>query len=99
MADVVWHDDALKRAVAEASRPAVAERTAQICASANSIGGGFRTGFYHRDHKSPAVGGTAASYTSDVEEHAGLPVGIVQTGNYAAMVDNARNNTLLKARG
>ena len=45
------------------------------------------------------MGGTQPSYGADVETHGGAPVGIVYTANYAAMRDNAQNNTLLKSIG
>lgn len=99
MGSVIWDDDALKEVVAKAARPAIEAKTGQITSAANAASAGFRTGYYHRDHKSPAVGGTQPRYTGDVEEHDGWPVGLVNTGNYAAMKDNHQNNTLLKARG
>lgn len=83
-------------------RMAVAKATDATAARANALSAGFRTGLYHRDHKSPAVGNTQPKYASALGESKrkpAIPVGLVYTGNYAAMKDNAQNNTLLKARG
>jgi len=90
----------LKKAVnnAEGLVPLLERRSAEIAAKANSLSSGFRTGRYHVDHKSPPVGGTAPVYLSNVRDMGKGPVGIVHTGNYAAMKDNHQNNTLLKAR-
>lgn len=73
--------------------------TRRVLEQANALGSSFRTGLYHRDHRSPAVGDTQAAYAGGVETHHGMPVGIVHTANYAAMRDNAENNTLLKSIG
>lgn len=91
----------LERAVnfAEGTKAALASKSSAIASTANSMGSGFRTGKYHRDHKSPAVGGTSPVYVSDVEMGRKGYVGIVHPKNYAAMKDNYLNNTLLKAKG
>ena len=73
--------------------------TRAIYEAANSMGSSFRTGLYHRDHKSPAVGHTPPVYMGNVEMHHGTPVGIVGTLNYSSRCDNARNNTLIKSIG
>ncbi|WP_405735831.1 hypothetical protein [Bifidobacterium sp.] len=101
MADVEVRIDAkaLRRAASVAARPQIESATSRICGTANALGAPFRTGLYHRNHQSPAVGNTQPSYGADVETHGGVPVGIVHTGNYAAMRDNAQNNTLLKSIG
>lgn len=66
--------------------------------TANALSSGFRTGYYHRDHKSPAVGGTQPAYMAKTGRPRGIvPVGIVYTANYAAQKDNMLHNTLLKA--
>ena len=74
-------------------------RTAQCVNAANAMSAGFRTGRYHPGHRSPSVGGTQPVYEGDVMEGRRGLVGIVHSANYAAMLDNHRNNTLLKARG
>lgn len=91
----------LERAVnfAEGTKAALQSRSSEISAKANSFGASFRTGKYHRDHKSPAVGGTQPHYESDVQMGRKGYVGIVHPANYAAMKDNYLNNTLLKAKG
>lgn len=97
---VVWDDAAIGRLCAsQPARDAVREKTEEVQGRAQSLGGGFRTGLYHRDHKSPAVGNTPAVYESNVRDYGSASVGIVYTGNYSAMKDNSRNNTLLKAIG
>lgn len=99
MASITWNDRALKDVVAAAAKPEVEAATSRVIAAANSLSSGYRTGLYHRNHESPAVGNTQPRYAGDVQEFGGWPVGIAYTGNYAAMKDNAENNTLLKARG
>lgn len=98
---IQWNDAALGRIIGKAPevQAEVEAATRRIWSSANAMGSGFRTGLYHRDHESPAVGNTQAAYDGDVEVKRNAVVGIVHTGNYAAMRDNAENNTLLKARG
>ena len=92
-------EKALLRVAGAAARPEVEAATARIEAAANAKGAPFRTGLYHRGHMSPAVGNTQPVYSSDVETHGVMPVGLVHTGNYSAMRDNAKNNTLLKSIG
>lgn len=74
-------------------------RTAQCVNAANAMSSGFRTGTYHRDHRSPGVGNTQPVYVGDVTEGRRGIVGIVHPANYAAMLDNHENNTLLKVKG
>lgn len=101
MGSVQWNDAALGRIVGKAPEvQAEVERcTKEIWQRANALSSGYRTGLYHRDHESPAVGNTQPAYDGDVELKRNAVVGIVHTANYAAMKDNAENNTLLKARG
>ena len=80
---------------------AVTNKASAISGNANALGAGFRTGYYHRDHKSPAVGGTAPEYGYEKAEKS-TKYGYVSTVhplNYAAMKDTYQNNTLLKAKG
>lgn len=72
-------------------------KTSSTAAKANSLGSGYRTGLYHRDHRSPAVGNTQPSYGGDVQRRGTGYVGIVHPLNYAAMKDNHLHNTLLKS--
>lgn len=101
MADVEFKidDDALANLVggSQGTFSLVARKTDAVASNANAMSAGFRTGFYHRDHKSPAVGGTQPHYKHDVQRRGRNPVGIVVTGNYAAMKDNHLHNTLLKS--
>lgn len=98
---VEWDFAALKRAAGTDPEviAALTSRTNQIVTRANGMGAGFRTGRYHRDHRSPAVGGTAAVYEGNVQRVRDGQIGIVYTANYAAQKDNLENNTLLKAKG
>lgn len=101
MADVVIKiDDAKLRKLAfgsDGTKSLVESATSQVTSNANAMGAGFRTGLYHRDHKSPAVGNTQPVYKGDVRKFGRKYVGIVVTGNYAAMKDNHLHNTLLKS--
>ncbi len=106
MADVrIEIDERKLRKVAfesDACYQLVLQKRDQSEAMANSLGSGYRTAKYHRDHKSPAVGGTQPKYggsTSRLRTSDGvsIPVGIVVTKNYAAMKDNMLHNTLLKS--
>ena len=84
---------------AKGTESALRAKTDSITSRANAMSAGFRTGKYHRDHKSPAVGGTQPEYSGDVQLGRKGYVGIVHPANYAAMKDNYQNNTLLKAKG
>lgn len=97
---VVIDREALKRACAEAAAPLVQSMTESGIADANASSAGFRTGIYHRNHRSPGVGNTQPRYAGDVIRMDGYwPVGIVHPANYAAMRDNMENNTLVKVAG
>lgn len=101
MGSIQWNEAALGRLIGKAPEVQceVDAATRRIWSAANAMSSGYRTGLYHRDHKSPAVGNTQPAYDGDVEVRRNAVVGIVHTGNYAAMKDNFENNTLLKARG
>lgn len=97
--EVVINDAKLRQAVDDAQgiRGKLSTVTNATIASANNMSAGFRTGFYHRDHKSPAVGGTQPEYGGNVTKGPNGYVGIVHPKNYAAMKDNHLHNTMLKA--
>ena len=82
---------------AEGLRSLLQRETSRITANANANGSGFATGYYYRDHKAPAVGGTHPVYEGDVQRRKRTLVGIIHPANYAAMKDNHKNNTLLKS--
>ena len=64
----------------------------RICSNANSMGSTFKTERYK------GSGGTSPKYVADTQRPKGIvPVGMVYTGNYAAMKDNMKHNTLLKS--
>ena len=96
---LMFYDEALRSVIADAARPYVVAETSAVLSRANQMGSAFRTGIYHRNHKSPGVGNTQARYASDVRDFGGMPVGIVHPANYAAMRDMYENNTLVKAVG
>lgn len=103
MSPIKWDMPAFRKVTGrEASvENAVASATAKIDSRANSLGSGFKSGpYYENHHKSTTIGEQPARYGSDVQHHGGnqWPIGIVYTANYAAMLDNSRNNTLLKAK-
>lgn len=69
-----------------------------VASAANAMSAGYKTGKYHREHKSPGVGGSQPVYESNTQRPKGVvPVGIVYTRNYAAMKENHEHNTLLKS--
>lgn len=102
MADVEFHIDKEKlwrlACKSDGAYLLVRSATDKVASNANSIGSGYKTAKYHRDHKSPAVGGTSPKYVANTSRPKGVvPVGIVYTSNYAAMKDNMLHNTLLKS--
>lgn len=80
---------------------AVTDKAAGISRTANALSAGFRTGLYHRDHKSPAVGNTQPEYGYEkaVKSSRHGFIAFVHPANYSAMKDNHLHNTLLKAKG
>lgn len=98
MGKLKWNDKELRKLIGDAAEPSVKAKTAGIKAAADSMSAGYRTGIRH-EKDGTKVGNTRPKYKSNVRKFNGLPVGIVYTGNYAAMKDNTENNTLLKARG
>lgn len=97
--EIVIDDAKVRKAIANAD--SIDEKLGiaanSVVAKANALGAGYRTGYYHVDHKSPAVGGTQPEYGGDVRHYESGPVGIVHPKNYAAMKDNYLHNTMLKA--
>ena len=76
------------------------ESGAAIAGRANALSAGFRTHYPFYDKKSGEVrGGTQPVYVSEPARKgkSGL-ISIVHPKNYAAMKDNYKNNTMLKAR-
>lgn len=101
MGSIQWNDVVLGRIIGKAPEVVaeVERATDAIAGKANAMSSSYRTGYYHPDSKSPGVGRTQPKYVSDIQVMDNAVVGIVHTGNYAAMKDNYENNTLLKARG
>ena len=81
----------------------VLQKRDQSEAMANSLGSGYRTGYYHKGgHRVPGVGNKQPIYGGSTRrfrtsDGISIPVGIVVTKNYAAMKDNMLHNTLLKS--
>lgn len=82
-------------------KSALTDLASKVSATANGLGAGFKTGYYHKDHKSPAIGGTTPVYGYEKAKDSSRygSVATVHPKNYAAMKDNYQNNTLLKAGG
>lgn len=100
MARVRWNTNALLKAVGTAAQPEVRGAVQRMQQRAQAMGNSYFTGFYHRNHQSPAIGGTQARYAWKMGIYNGAwPVGIVYTANYAAKKDTMLNNTLFKAMG
>lgn len=97
--EIVVDDAKVRKAIneAEGTESKLQIITQQVVGKANALGAVYRTGKYHRNHQSPAVGGTQPEYGGDVKRKGGTPVGIVHPDNYAAMKDNYLHNTMLKA--
>ena len=94
---IKWNYQALGRAIATNSKGVIQSVTSQTESNANGLGSGFKTGIWHDPKTHERKGGTSPIYSSNVEVHGIVPVGLVYTGNYAAAKDNMENNTLLKA--
>ena len=92
-------EKALLEFIGQHDESIVRDATEQIHDRASSMSAGFKSGIRHDPKTRQRQGGTQAKYDSNVEKHKGTHVGIVHTGNYAAMKDNHQNNTLLKALG
>lgn len=82
-------------------KDALTKQAGVICNKANGMSAGFRTGYYHKNHQSPGIGGTSPVYGYEKAKNASRygSVATVHPKNYAAMKDNYQNNTLLKAGG
>lgn len=97
MGSIKWKDKELRKAIGEAAKPRIESKTDEIKASAAAMSAGYKTAKVHKPEGT--VGGTKPKYAGNVRMFKQLPVGLVYTGNYAAMKDNHENNTLLKAMG
>ena len=70
----------------------------EIAGRANQLGAGFRTMHYKSTKTKQKVGGKQPVYKAlKTRMFNGFPVAIVTEGNYAAMADNHKHNTLLKS--
>lgn len=74
------------------------EQARLLASRASTMGAGFRTQPYTRSDGTQ-VGNTAPRFRGDARRGAKGAVGLVWCDNYAAMVFDARNDALLKARG
>lgn len=95
-----WDEKALLRAIGKDPevRSKIKSYAAKKAEAANAASASFRTEKFFRGGKRVAgVGEKQPEYESDMQVFKGYwPVGIVYTGNYAAMKDNHLHNTLLK---
>lgn len=94
-----WNEKALSRIVGKSPETidAVTDATTRISAVANSASSSFRTGIWHDPKTGERRGNTAPKYEDDVEVGRNAVHGIVYTGNYSAMKNNAQSNTLLRS--
>lgn len=95
---IKWNGKDLGHAVGLS--PEVGREIKRICdekaARANAMSASYRTGKWHDHETKETKGGTKPKYVSDLEREEHSYVGLVYTGNYAAMKDNDKNNTLAK---
>ena len=100
LTNIKWNKQKLGHAAgtSEETKQGIDNMVRQICANANALGGGFKTGYYYDRSEGKRKGGTNAVYGSSVQTGRHAHYGIVYTENYAAMVDNMKHNTLLKAK-
>ena len=96
-----WNEKELSRVTGKSPETveAVTKATRLVERTANAISSGFRTGIWHEPKTHETRGNTRPKYEGDVDEGRVAAHGIVYTGNYSAMKDNAQNNTLLKSIG
>ena len=101
--EISWNMSALNKAVGESAevRAGIDRLTKRCELNANANAAGFKTGRYYDRAEGRLKGETTAKYTYDIESNGPdkWPVGLVYPANYAAMMDNYKNNTLLKAVG
>ena len=98
--DIHWDKQGLEKAVGESQEieSDITLMTNQRIAQANSIGAATKTGYFYDRSVGKRKGGTVARYVGDVEKTGKnkWPIGIVHPANYAAMLDDFENNTLVK---
>lgn len=94
--ELVIKEEVVRDWVSQSSgvKSAITRVTNQIWARASAMSAGFRSGYYMDEERGHVVGGQYARYGHDVRGR----VGLVWTDNYAAILDNSKNDTLLKAR-
>ena len=101
MADVriVLDDAKVRKAIndSEGTEGAIQRIAYGIAGRANAMSAGFRTGRYYDRTEGRLKGDTKPRYESDTQKRGKSVVGLVYTGNYAAMKDNHQHNTLLKS--
>lgn len=91
--------DSVEKAIysSPGTKPALLKMGQGIARQANSIGAGYKTPRWH-DHKTGEVkGGKSPEYGATAGTR--KCICIVHPENYAAMKDNYKHNTLLKASG
>ena len=100
LTNIKWNKKNLGHAIgtSEETKQGIDNMVREICSKANSMGGSFKTGYFYDRSEGKRKGGTTAVYGSSVQTGRNAHYGIVYTKNYAAMVDNMKHNTLLKAK-
>lgn len=95
---IKWNGQNLGRAVGLSQE--VGQEIGRICeekaSRANSMSASYKTAKWHDHATKETKGGKSPNYVADVERKSNSYVGIVYTGNYAAMKDNHEHNTLAK---
>lgn len=94
-------DKALYNAIQQAENlpELLTETSSRITSKANAMSSGFRTEEYTDPKTKEKLGNQQPSYRSNVKMMKRTLVGLVYTGNYAAIRENLKNNTLAKAMG
>lgn len=103
MARLEWNDSDLLKCAGESVQPLMSDLVEEGANVANALGSDFSLsrreqeayGYFdnRREWQPPRYAGDVKLY------HGSWPVGIIHTDNYAAMIDNQINNTLLKSIG
>ena len=79
-----------------AVKGAVTKESKRLCASANAMASGFKSGRWYDPKTKSYIGETQAQYATNTKSYPKEPVGLIYTRNYAAKKDNLTNNTLAK---
>ena len=97
--DVRLDAEACKVAIARAERitSALQKAVDSVTSNANIMSSGYRTARYYDRERHELKGDKQPLFAGNVRDMGKGPIGIVYTGNYAAMKHNHEYNTLLKS--